>query len=354
MANLDTSRRHYDAPISGFLADGAQDANLFLGRKGAAPEVPVSAGEFKGTAWSMPLATYAGHGALISNNGFVFNPSGPYPRPFTGYKPTETSYECKHHGAAWDVSLVDIEHAEKFPIAPHEQYAGIVGRNLELEFEYDLLNNAVYSTSNWADVAVTALTGGGQVAWNAAGSTPIKDGRAMQELIRARCGFYGDYGFVTHDVLLTLSTHPHTLRVLGDPTKGVAVVDGMVVDDQAVLALYAKLWRLKYGLFSSEAMYNTADPLAAMSLGEMASGKVWIGCKAGVQGAMTGQSGGTTGIMLGSGPVSFMVAREKAIFGKRWRTDEPDAEHGAGIQAYSFVFPSDMADTAELLTGVNG
>lgn len=347
MASNSISSHRVDAAVQGFLADAGQSDEMLVAHQ--IPEVKVDAKRFSGILYSMPPAAYLGDGARIANDSLKMSAQDPFPEIHADYTPTKNIYECVARGAK-PRRIADREAARwDFPIQMLEQWTFTTRRTVNLAFEYDSLVNQIFATGNWPDVAVGALTGGAQVAWDVATSSPIQDGLAMRDLIRAGSGVYPDYGFVTYDVLQALRIHRETLGVFGTNAQGLVAVANAAPSDDAVLRFYADKWRLPGGLFCSQALYNSANSGQSTTIAEVASAQVWMGCKRGVSGGGL-REGGVA--LLGQGPVSVVRVREYDLTGYRWRAEDPAGEYVAVDHSYTYVRPSDTTNTAYLLTGV--
>lgn len=344
MSTFITTRR-VDRAVTGFLADVGQDESVF--RADTLPTIQVTSKDFSGILFSLPLAMYTGDATHVGT-GKLKRPAGAtYPRPFGTYDAVQTTYECEERAGADSIDDVTAERMDDVFDAI-EQRATPLRRTILLDNEIEKFGTSgvVFNTANWPNVAVGALPGGGGAQWSAAGSTPVADGLAMQEAIRTAVGVYGDLGYMTHDVLDALRTHQQTLRLSGTLAQGLASSEIAVSDDE-VIAFYRAKWRLRE-LYVVEALYNSANPGAALSLTEMRGGCVWFGCSSAARQARPARGGA----MLGRGPTSFAILQEKGMRGYLWRTDDPPATHFAAAHSWDVAYPSTMASTAYLLTGV--
>lgn len=350
MASNSISSHRVDKAVEGYLLDAGQDEGVLVADK--VPEITVGSKNFSGILYSMPLAAYLGDGSATATNKLKRAVDSPFPELFTDYVPTKTTYECEARGGKPRL-LTDLEAARwDFSVELKAEKAYLLRRAILTGFEYDTMVGQVFAAGNWTNAAIGALTGGAGVAWSTkATSKPTQDGNAVRELIRSASGVYPDFGFITHNVLNALRTHPETLGALtiGAAPATMISIGNTILPDQAVLDLWAQRWGLSGGLFATDAQYNSANPGQAAVRAELAAGQLWMGCKRGVRGAMTG-TGGVA--LLGSGPVSLLRVREYGLQGYSWRSEDPPGDWIAAEHSYTYVRPTDMAGTAYLVTGV--
>lgn len=337
-----------DKAITGYL--GAAVPEFTPVARTAIPEVEVGAENYSGIAYTYPLKAMHGDGGKVGTAAMKRGPSDPFPELFTDVEPTKTTFQCEIHGGA-PRSLSDRE-AERwqFDVGLIEEKAMMLNRSLDLDHELVGMRDTIFNTGNWFNAAVAALTGGAGVAWSTLNtSNPTKDGLAVGQIIRAASGVAPDYGCITNDVLNVLRYHPQTIGVYAASAVGLASVQDLAVPDDQVLAIWAKRWRLRLGLYVVDEMYNASNMGQDASLTEIGTGKLWMGCKRGAMGGIAA-AGGVA--IRGAGPVSVVRLVETQKRGYSWREDNPPATKIAADESYCYLTPTDMKGTAYLVTGL--
>lgn len=313
--------------------------------------VDASGGAYSGYINSYPLALALGDANLTGTSGAgIQRQSGSkYARPYAGHRQIQTAYACVERAAAVDIDEQDIERAGNRADRLRAAQLAPVWATVRLAADRALVAK-VFDTSTYLTATVAALTGGLQISWKAVGSSPTVDGLAMRKGIRDATGQLPDYGVISYDVLDALRYHPETLnaKVYGDTADGPAavIVRDTIVDDDAVLALWAKRWKLPNGLFVADAMYNSAMPGQSVSLSDISTAKVAFHCSQGIRGAF--QMGND--LTLGAGPVSLVMPMETDFRLKMDITTDPHGEQWTLKHSYGLAQPSNMTSTAFVLT----
>lgn len=313
--------------------------------------VPATGGAYSGYVNSYPLALQLGDANLTSTSGAgIQRQSGSrYARPYNGHRAIQTAYACVERAVATDIDEQDIERAGANADRLRAQQVAPLWATTRLAAERVLIAK-VFDTSTYLTATVAALTGGGQVSWLAVGSTPTNDGLKMRKAVRDATGQLPDYGVISYDVLDALRIHPETLnaKVFGDTADGPAavIVRDTIVEDDAVLAMWAKRWKLPNGLFVADSMYNAGMPGQSVSLTDISTAKVAFHCSQGCRGAF--QVGND--IELGAGPASLVVPVEADFRLRMDMNTDPHGEQWTLKHSYGTCQPSNMTSTAFVLT----
>lgn len=365
MSSYLDGNRPADAPLSGFLASPGEREDKLIA--GTAPVLDVKSRDFSGTLWSMPLRTLLGDGEYVGSGKLKRAPNAKFPRPFNDFQMTETSYKCEERSLADFIDRV-TRNRWAGPLAAEIVRAKSARMTLLLNFEAEVIGSTVFNTGNWPDVAIGGLGGrSAQLAWTAAGSTPKIDGRRLRDLVRtATGGIFPDYGYVTYAAVEACTSHPDFTGHRGTLAQGLAQGPAVVSQNEVVEQMRAA-WQLDE-LHVVEAMYNSANPGQTLSVAEIETGgQLWLGCKRGMVGAAGSPDGLAGGAQLGAGPVSFVVLREDlaaampetmgvvprgGFFGMRWETNDPPGTDMAAGHSFAVCIPTDMVNTACLLTGL--
>lgn len=305
---------------------------------------------FKGQIAAIPLAQQFGDGRVVGTGVLKRNVGGSYVDVSRERTFDTTDFECVERAPVTYIDQLEIDRTGDDRIALLNMKNS---RTLQLtsaifdDFEYDLLA-AVFNTSSFSNATVAGLTGGIGTAWNAAGSSPAKDGVAVQNLMRAR-GAKVDYAVISFDVLQTLRSHPETLGVWYK-TSG-ATNAPPVLDADATLQYWAQKWGLSKGVHVAETMYNSANPASTASLSEFVSGKVAFHCADGLS-----NSYNIGGNITANGLVSLAIVRESQYRGYEDPTTNPHGLQLTAKHSYALVTPYASAAyrPAYILTSVNG
>jgi len=334
-----------DELVTGFLGVAAQDEGALIAP--TVPFIPVTADNYSGVLESLPVAAFLGDAGYTVGNALKRAPNASYPQPNVAHDYAKTTYGCEERSMEYFTDARTLERAQ-VPMQFERARAAMARRTLLLGYEYDMFVNNIFAAGNWAGqtAAVGALVGGGGVAWDGAGSTPVDDGLVMAELIRSGAGVKPDTCYMSHDVAQALRTHQQTLQLSGALAAGLAS-SSIALPLDGVVELYRNWWGLDR-LSVVDAMYNTANPGQAASLSDVGAGFVWFGCQRGVDSALPTRDGA----ILDGGPASFVQLKEMDFTGYMWDTDNPPGRHVAGAHSYTIVFPSTMTVSAYLLTGV--
>lgn len=341
-----------DRAITGYLGAAIPENNPIA--RTAIPEQVVGPKNSSGLAYTYPLKALHGDGAKVGTAALKKGPGDTFPEIFTNVEPTKNEFKCEVHGGS--PRLLSDREADRwdFDLSLIEEKAMMLNRTLDLDHEVVGLRDNVFNTANWYNADVAALTGGAHVAWSTPGtSDPNRDGNAMQKLIRGQSGVNADYGIMTYDLLNALRVHPQTLGIYSATAVGMASIASgganMGLDDDVVLGIWAKRWRLRLGLYVVDEMFNSANLGQDANLSEIASGKLWMGCKRGVMGISTGSAGVA---IRGAGPVSLVRLVESQKTGYSWRENNPPGTKIAADESYCYLMPADMKGTAYLATGL--
>lgn len=317
--------------------------------------VDASGGKYAGNIVSHPLAMLLGDKALVTGQRLKRAPGSRYAEPFTGYDLIETAYQCVERSGVVVIEDQDIERAGALADRKRAQVLAPVWATMRLQAEYETVAK-VFDTATYATAALAALGyGSTQVAWTAANSLPINDGRAVQETIRAATGVRASYGVISHDVAEYLSKHPQILgmRVVGDIADGPTsqLLPRQVLDYAELTAILARAWGLPDGVFVADAVYNNAMPGQSVSLAELSTGKVAFHT---AQGARSAIQTSAMDIELGAGPCSLVIAREKRFQLLTDRVTNPHGEQHTIKHSFGLATPSNMTSAAFVLTACLG
>lgn len=317
--------------------------------------VDASGGKYAGNIVSHPLAMLLGDKALVTGQRLKRAPGSRYAEPFTGYDLIETAYQSVERAGVVVIEDQDIERAGALADRKRAQVLAPVWATMRLQAEYETVAK-VFDTATYATAALAALGyGSTQVAWTAANSLPINDGRAVQETIRAATGVRASYGVISHDVAEYLSKHPQILgmRVVGDIADGPTsqLLPRQVLDYAELTAILARAWGLPDGVFVADAVYNNAMPGQSVSLAELSTGKVAFHT---AQGARSAIQTSAMDIELGAGPCSLVIAREKRFQLLTDRVTNPHGEQHTIKHSFGLATPSNMTSAAFVLTGCLG
>ena len=317
--------------------------------------VDASGGKYAGNIVSHPLAMLLGDKALVTGQRLKRASGSRYAEPFTGYDLIETSYQSVERAGVVVIEDQDIERAGALADRKRAQVLAPVWATMRLQAEYETVAK-VFDTATYATAALAALGyGSTQVAWTAANSLPINDGRAVQETIRAATGVRASYGVISHDVAEYLSKHPQILgmRVVGDIADGPTsqLLPRQVLDYAELTAILARAWGLPDGVFVADAVYNNAMPGQSVSLAELSTGKVAFHT---AQGARSAIQTSAMDIELGAGPCSLVIAREKRFQLLTDRVTNPHGEQHTIKHSFGLATPSNMTSAAFVLTACLG
>lgn len=317
--------------------------------------VDASGGKYAGNIVSHPLAMLLGDKALVTGQRLKRASGSRYAEPFTGYDLIETSYQSVERAGVVVIEDQDIERAGALADRKRAQVLAPVWATMRLQAEYETVAK-VFDTATYATAALAALGyGSTQVAWTAANSLPINDGRAVQETIRAATGVRASYAVISHDVAEYLSKHPQILgmRVVGDIADGPTsqLLPRQVLDYAELTAILARAWGLPDGVFVADAVYNNAMPGQSVSLAELSTGKVAFHT---AQGARSAIQTSAMDIELGAGPCSLVIAREKRFQLLTDRVTNPHGEQHTIKHSFGLATPSNMTSAAFVLTGCLG
>lgn len=310
---------------------------------------------FSGKVRSLPLNQVFGDARYVGTSALKRQAGGAYVDISRERSFNEVSFECDERSAMVMVDQLEVDRTANMELAAlsmRDSRAIQLNSTLMDDFEYEIVS-ALFSTSAYPDAAVAALTGGAQVAWNAAGSSPAKDGVAMRNLIRTASGEEPTMGVITHDVLEALRYHPETLGIVmrGTVANGFAagVVPSALMTEDEVLSIWARLWNLKDGLFAVKALRNSANPAATGTLAELASGGVAFHTTNGLSNA----SQVVDNVDVMGGAQSILCVRESEFRGYEDAVVTP--YHGLQLVAkHSFDIVAPNVNTAYVLTSVLG
>lgn len=363
-SNLST--RRVDGILTEAMLAIAQDDSFLLGmQQGILPIVNVSPDRYKGVAKNEALARFSGDRRLIGTGGLQRAPDAQYPETRTDAPMEETAYECIEHSEKGFVDTVTAsrENINGRMLAAQTRVGMGLWRDVALDFEYQVFTSNIFTAGNWTSADVTALTGGTGTEWDTGGSTPIKDGLAVRNLIVGNTGGVApDTGYMTQDVLQVLRYHEETFGMTYAGTAATVRPIGPISDD-AVLDYYRRAWRLDR-LYAVESQYNTANPEQTASFATTAGTKqLWMGC---TRGALPNYGAGETvsGIQLGAGPASFVVIKENMtqregaagmrgpLFWARWDSENPPGQNLATGHSFSVIRPTGMKVSAYHVAGV--
>lgn len=310
---------------------------------------------FRGYVRSLPLNQVYGDARAVGTDLLKRGPGQNYLNLTRERTFSETLFECAERSAKVLVDQIEIDRTDDDEIAAlnmRDSRAMQLYSTLMDAFEFDVAAN-VFSTSLFQNAAVGALTGGVQIAWNEAGSSPARDGVAVKNLIRAQSGVRPSFACVSNDVVEALRYHPETLGVVlrGDATQGIAgaAVPAALLQDDEVLNIWARLWGLRDGLFKFDAMYNSANPAATGTLAEMASGVIAFHCADGLRVPPTQV---VDNVEVFGGAQSILVLRESEMRGFENETIDPHGLQLAAKHSYDIIAPNALA--AYVLTDVLG
>jgi len=309
-----------------------------------------NASYFKGQFAAIPLAQQFGDARVVGTGALKRNSGGTYVDVTRERAFDTTDYECIERAPKAFIDQLDIDRTGDDRIALLNMK---MSRALQLtsaifdDFEYDVCST-VFNTSSFSNATVVGLTGGVGTAWSAAGSSPAKDGVAVQNLLRAR-GAKADYAVISFDVLQTLRSHPETLGVWYRTSGATNAAPVLAAD--ATLAFWAEKWGLSKGVHVVETMYNSANPASTAVLSEFVTGKVAFHCADGLSNAYS-IGGGITA----NGLVSLAIVRESEYRGYEDPTTDPHGLQLVGKHSYALVTPyaSAVYRPAYILTSVNG
>lgn len=313
--------------------------------------VPATGGAYSGYVNAYPLALHLGDANLTGTSGAgIQRQSGSaYARPYAGHRVVQTAYACIERAVAVDIDEQDLMRAGANVDRLRAAQIAPLWATTRLAAERALIAK-VFDTSTYLTATVAALTGGSGISWKAAGSTPTSDGLAMRKAVRDATGQAPDYGVISYDVLDALRYHPETLnaKVYGDTADGPAavIVRDTIVEDDAVLALWARRWKLPNGLFVADSMYNAAMPGQSVSLTDISTAKVAFHCSQGTRGAF--QVGND--VNLGAGPASLVIPVEDDFRLLVNPITDPHGEQWTLKHSYGICQPSNMTSTAFVLT----
>lgn len=338
------------SPVISELLIGAASGNAGRYIAGQLPCIfDLAPGKFKGTLRTLPVAQSYGDKRAVGT-GALKRQSGASYYDLTRERAfDETSFEAVERAAA-----VFVDEQDELRTLD-EEISGLKmrqSRAMQLitsildDFEYDVLS-ALFSTATYPDAAVSALTGGVQVAWDTAGSSPAADFVAVENITRAACGDRPTFGVMSHDVLQSLRFNAETLNVKV-VTSGAAPVARPIVKWSDVLEMWADRWELSDGLFVVDAMYNSANPGQSASLAEIISGKIAFHTSNGIKNA----SQVAENVDVIGGVQSFLVLREQGYRGYEDATINPHGVQLAGKHSYTTAAP--VTGGAYILTAVNG
>lgn len=133
---------------------------------------------------------------------------------------TAGTYTCIDHSFAMQLPDEFREVAED-PIQPERRAAELATDKVLLNLEYNVANELFDATTNFSSytAAVTALSGGAQVAWDTyETSDPVQDCKAMRDQIVGQIGRLPNTLIVGYQVHSVLQIHP----VLKEQVKYVA------------------------------------------------------------------------------------------------------------------------------------
>jgi hypothetical protein len=306
---------------------------------------------FKGDLRTLPTAQIFGDARAVGT-GILKRQAGSEYHDLSRARAFSTvSYECIERAARVFVDDQDLARTSDSAIAGlnmRQSRALQLVSGLLDDLEYDCLA-AVFNTTNFQNAAVGALTGGAGVAWNAAGSSPSRDGVAVQNLIRAQAGGQADYAVLTWDVAQALRYHPETINV-SRVTSGAASVSTTVRTMDETLALWAERWELPLGVFVVKALYNSANPANTASLAEFQTGKAAFHCAAGLKGAVQVQDN----VDIAGGLVSLVNLQESGYRGYEDPQTNPHGIQLAAKHSYAYTAAGASAATrpAYIITGV--
>ena len=305
---------------------------------------------FKGTVRAIPIVHQYGEGGAVTDGSLIRQAHSQYFDATRARSFDETSYECLERSAKVLVDQQEVDDTANTEIAGLRMRESRLLHLTSLVFdamEYDSCS-AIFNTSNFSNATAALLSGGAGVAWNAAGSSPAKDGIAIQNLLRAR-GAKADYAVCSFDVAQSLRIHPETLNVWYK-TSGATNAEP-IADMDFALSLWAKRWGLSKGLYCVEAMYNSANPASTASLTEYASGKIAFHCADGL--SNTYNVGGN---ITANGQVSLMCIRTQEPQVLEDVTTDPHGLQFTLKHRFTFHTPYASAATrpAYIITAVNG
>lgn len=317
--------------------------------------VDAAGGRYSGKIVSHPLAMLLGDNALVTGSRLKRAPGSRYAEPFTGYDLVETTYQAVERAGTVIIDDQDIERAGPLADRKRAQVLSPVWATMRLQAEYEVVSK-VFDTATYATAALAALGyGSSQVAWTAANSLPLNDGRSVQETIRAATGVRASYAVISHDVAEELSKHPQILgmRVVGDIADGPTsqILPRQILDYAELTAILARAWGLPDGVFVADALYNNAMPGQSVSLAELSSGKVAFHT---AQGARSALQSSAMDLELGAGPCSLVIAREKQFQLITDRSTNPHGEQHTIKHSFGLATPSNMTSAAFVLTACRG
>ena len=356
MASTNLTSGRPDPRLTGLLGKAASgNAGKYVSEKLPIHFRLTDASYFSGKVRSLPLNQVYGDARVVGTSALKRGPNGEYLNLSRERSFDEVSFECAERAARVLVDQLEIDRTQNVELAAlnmRDSRAMQLNAAIMDDFEYDVVSNT-FSTSVYQNSPVALLSGGAQVAWNAAGSSPAKDGVAARNLIRSQSGVKPTLGVITNDVLEALRYHPETLGVImrGNAANGLAAAataSAMLQDDE-VLAVWAKLWGLKDGLFAVDAMRNSANPSAAGTLAEMAAGKVAFHC---VDGLRIPATQVVENVEVFGGAQSILCVRESELRGYEDVTINPHGLQLTAKHSYDIVAPNALA--AYVLTSVLG
>ena len=356
MASTNLTSGRPDPRITGLLGKAASgNAGKYIADKLPIHHRLTDASFFSGKVRSLPLNQVYGASTMVGTSALKRAPNGAYANVGRDRTFAEVSYECDERSAKVDVDQLEVDRTSNTELAAlsmrdsraMQLYAAILD-----DFEYEIVT-ALASTAAYPDASVAALTGGAQVAWNAAGSSPARDGVACRNLIRGVSGTEPSFGVVSNDVLEALRYHPETLGIVmrGTVANGfaAAAVSAALLRDDEVLTIWARLWGLRDGLFAIKAMRNTANPILTGTLAEMATGIVAFHCADGLQ---VPASQVVENVEVYGGAQSILCVRESSLRGYEDANIDPHGIQLVAKHSYDIVVPN--ANAAFVLTSILG
>lgn len=272
--------------------------------------ITVGPAAFNGKLRTIPVKDIYGDSRYVTGRGMERQSGQQYVDIGRERAFVDTSYECVEEAPKEFIDEVDEQRTANDPNGAYGLKLSKM-MNLQSTFmdrkEYKVVS-AVTDTATYPTATVAALAEGVQVAWNAAGSSPTRDYKAIRKITRTATGETPTWGVISHDVLEELRVHPETVNLRGDLTKGVAIARDTELTVDETLMLWARRWGLVDGLFPIEAMYNSANPALAGVLAEMSAGKVAFHCARGIKSAVQV----VQDVQVRGGLVSFAVIEESA------------------------------------------
>lgn len=306
---------------------------------------------FKGSLRVLPVAQVYGDGRVVGTDALKRQSGSKY-YDLTRERSFDTvAYECVEKAAKVLIDEQDVSRTSDSAIAGltmRQSRAMQLASAIRDDLEKDTVA-AVFNTSNFANAAAAALTGGTGNAWTAAGSSPSQDGVAVQNLIRTACGAKPDFAVMTWNVAQALRYHPETLNVKV-VTSGAAPVASPVQKMADVMQMWADRWELEKGLFVVGGLYNSANPAATATLAEFETGKIAFHTCAGLSNATQV----VEDVDVLGGQVSLVGIRESGYRGYEDPTMDPHGIQLAAKHSYAFAVPYSATSTrpAYIITSV--